>query len=280
MFMKLAPKPDSPKTTAYLTSEIKLLPVKPSMIKNFPVTQKVQTLQSKPSTMIQVKPPAKRQLIEIQDVQIIRPASSHQIKIIPSNTQKLMVPMSSKSAQQPIKVTSIVSVPTTTTNIATSVKPVRPPVTVVKLPYTKVVEAKKRSSGISLQIPKPESTIPRDIGCIACKAHTKKKSNFCSDECLRKYVTYALPKAVHSEDETANKKVKKNLFEDLLLSADSKPKFDRICVYERSSGQILTGENAPTSANVRKWLQDHPTFEIVQTGTQQALEVEVSLKCI
>lgn len=284
--MKLVPKADAHlKQAVKATTEVKQAAAKPLMTKHPTLLSKHQTLINKPqplitkpSTVISAKPPAKRQLIEIQDVQIIRPASipSQQLKLVPLNPQKFVIPMSSKVSQQPIKITNIITVPTATTNMVTSVRQARPQVTVLKLPHTKPIEVKKRSSGISIQIPKPESSAPKETGCIVCKAQTRNKMNFCSDECLRKYVILALPKAVHSDDEIASKKAKKNLFEDLLLSADSKPKLDRVCVYEKSSGQILTGANAPRSVNVKKWLWDHPTFEIVQTGTHQATEVEVS----
>lgn len=289
MFLKIVPKSDSQKKIApKITMESKQSIVKPLMTKHPTLISKPQSqsIISKPQqTIIKAqaiitKPPVKKQLIEIKDVQIIRPASipSQQLKIVPLNSQKVLIP--TKTSQQPIKISNIVTVPSTTTNFVTSVKQARPQVTVVKLPHTKPTEVKKRSSGISLQIPRPEPAIPKEAGCLVCKAHTRNKTNFCSDECLRKYVIIALPKAVHSDEEIASKKAKKSLFEDLLLSADSKPKLDRVCVFEKSSGQLLTGSNAPTSANVRKWLQEHPTFEIVQTGTQQALEVEVSFKII
>lgn len=280
MFMKLVPKSDQQsKISTKAKPEVKQIPVKPLVTKQTTLITKSQQLMSKPTTVISAKPPAKRQLIEIQDVQIIRPASvpSQQLKLVPLNSQKVFIPMSSKVSQQPIKITNIVTVPTITTNV-TSVKQAKPQVAVVKIPHTKPAEVKKRSSGMALQITKPESSTPKDTGCIVCKAHTKNKTNFCSDECVRKYVIIATPKAVRSGDEIASKKAKKNLFEDLLSSADSKPKFDRVCVYEKSTGQILTGANAPLLTNLKKWLQDHPTFEVVQNGTHQALEVEVSSK--
>lgn len=281
MFMKLISKPElHSKISIKTTPEDNQSAVKPVVTKQSTLVSKSQQLILKPTTVISAKPTSKRQLIEIQDVQIIRPATvpTQQLKLVPLNSQKVLIPMSSKVSQQPIKITNIVTVPTITTNIVTSVKQTRPQVTVVKVPHTKPAELKKRSSGISLQISKPESFTHKDTGCIVCKTHTKNKTNFCSDECVRKYVILATPKAVRSDDEIANKKAKKNLFEDLLSSADSKPKFDRVCVYEKSTGQILTGANAPLLTNLKKWLQDHPTFEIVQNGTHQALEVEVSYK--
>ena len=47
-------------------------------------------------------------------------------------------------------------------------------------------------------------------------------------------------------------------------------------VYERKSGRILTGNNAPTTTNLKKWLQDNPTFEVIQPGSAQALDLEAS----
>lgn len=46
-------------------------------------------------------------------------------------------------------------------------------------------------------------------------------------------------------------------------------------VFERKSGRILTGVSAPTTLNLKKWLQDNPTFEVVQPGSSQALDIEV-----
>lgn len=46
---------------------------------------------------------------------------------------------------------------------------------------------------------------------------------------------------------------------------------------ERKSGRVLTGSNAPTTHNLKKWLQDNQTFEVVQPGSIQAQEIEVSL---
>lgn len=37
-------------------------------------------------------------------------------------------------------------------------------------------------------------------------------------------------------------------------------------VYERKSGKFLVGNNAPTAANLKSFLQEHPTFEVVRTN--------------
>ncbi|XP_046384500.1 death-inducer obliterator 1 [Ischnura elegans] len=40
----------------------------------------------------------------------------------------------------------------------------------------------------------------------------------------------------------------------------------RVIVYERKTGRLMTGANAPTVSNLRSWLKDHPTFEVVRPG--------------
>lgn len=35
------------------------------------------------------------------------------------------------------------------------------------------------------------------------------------------------------------------------------------------------GSSAPTSTNLKKWLQDNPTFEVVKQGSVQAQHIEV-----
>lgn len=39
-------------------------------------------------------------------------------------------------------------------------------------------------------------------------------------------------------------------------------------VFERKSGKILSGSNAPSAANLDKWLVDHPGFEVVRSTSK------------
>jgi hypothetical protein len=43
---------------------------------------------------------------------------------------------------------------------------------------------------------------------------------------------------------------------------------ERIIVMERRTGKILTGPNAPTAANLRSWLERHPSFEVLRPKKQ------------
>ncbi|KAG8229961.1 hypothetical protein J437_LFUL008534, partial [Ladona fulva] len=44
----------------------------------------------------------------------------------------------------------------------------------------------------------------------------------------------------------------------------------RVIVYERKTGRLITGTNAPTVSNLKSWLKDHPTFEVVRPGVLPA----------
>lgn len=42
--------------------------------------------------------------------------------------------------------------------------------------------------------------------------------------------------------------------------------FSQAVVYDRATGHMLTGNKAPSAANLDQWLKDHPTFEAVRSG--------------
>nr|XP_034830189.1 uncharacterized protein LOC117987295 isoform X3 [Maniola hyperantus] len=51
-----------------------------------------------------------------------------------------------------------------------------------------------------------------------------------------------------------------------------------VIVYERKSGRLLAGPNAPTAENLKIWLQKNPTFEVVRPGTLTAIKPNVIRK--
>lgn len=51
-------------------------------------------------------------------------------------------------------------------------------------------------------------------------------------------------------------------------------KNNRVEVFERSTGRCLTGNSAPVAENLKRWLQEHPTFEVVSPGSAQALAIK------
>ncbi|KAL7727010.1 hypothetical protein ACLKA6_010053 [Drosophila palustris] len=129
-----------------------------------------------------------------------------------------------------------------------------------------------------------------DVACVVCKRPARANSVYCSDECIRKYAQSAIqaqtvPKTPEPAQQTvpqaplvnaleAKKNKKKDLFEDVLRQADSVSKVERINVFERRSGRAITGHMAPSAQQLKKWLQDNPSFEVVQPGSVQALEIE------
>jgi len=72
------------------------------------------------------------------------------------------------------------------------------------------------------------------------------------------------------------KKKQPSSFEEALANASipTPKKIERVYVFERKTGKIITGNNAPTTANLKRWLQENPTFEVVQPGSPQAVTIE------
>lgn len=52
-----------------------------------------------------------------------------------------------------------------------------------------------------------------------------------------------------------------------LENKSSTPLIFQVIVIERKTGNVLAGPNAPTTSNLKTWLQEHPTYEVVQPGT-------------
>ncbi|XP_075147041.1 protein partner of snf [Haematobia irritans] len=125
--------------------------------------------------------------------------------------------------------------------------------------------------------------------CIVCKKISRPNSIFCSDDCIRKHAQTAWtdfisksqsevsgtssPASKNPSDDKIKRK-SKGLFEEELSMVDRKTKMERVTVYERKSGRTLSGNNAPTFANLKKWLQDNPTFEVVRPGGATAPDKE------
>jgi hypothetical protein len=52
----------------------------------------------------------------------------------------------------------------------------------------------------------------------------------------------------------------------------------QVIVYERKTGRLLAGPNAPTAENLKTWLQKNPTFEVVRPGTLSTIKPNISKK--
>lgn len=111
--------------------------------------------------------------------------------------------------------------------------------------------------------------------CIVCKKIARTGSVYCSDECIAKHSQDALmPTKLENpcfRSETMETKVN---FTSVNANLDPeiqtvKNKEYPVTVFEKSKNRYLTGENAPTAQNLKQWLQDHPTFQVVTPETSQ-----------
>ncbi|KAH8419062.1 hypothetical protein KR222_002912 [Zaprionus bogoriensis] len=133
-----------------------------------------------------------------------------------------------------------------------------------------------------------------DAVCVVCKRPARANSVYCSADCIRKYAQSAIQAQTVAKGPAepapqlaaqtslpssldAKKNKKKDLFEDMLRQADSVSKVERINVFERRTGRAITGHMAPSAQQLKKWLQDNPSFEVVQPGSIQAMEIEVCI---
>lgn len=107
-------------------------------------------------------------------------------------------------------------------------------------------------------------------GCVICSKPARVNSAYCSDICIRKHAGLA--------NESVPMRAAENYVKDRIKEEGKKvesptkvtAKAGPIIVMERKTGRCLTGQNAPTSENLKAWLQSHPTFEVVPPGSPQA----------
>ncbi|XP_016954134.1 death-inducer obliterator 1 [Drosophila biarmipes] len=159
-----------------------------------------------------------------------------------------------------------------------------------KFPTTTIPHQQQQLNFIKLG-PSPGNRTSESI-CVVCKRPAGSNSVYCGEECIRKYAQNILH--LHTTNKgpdspvphnasvqsplnnslEAKKNKKKDLFEDVLRQADSVSKVERINVFERRTGRVITGHLAPAAHQLRKWLQENPTFEVLPSGTLQSMDTE------
>lgn len=137
--------------------------------------------------------------------------------------------------------------------------------------------------------------------CIVCGIKASRTNSiYCSDDCIRKYASTAKvsvsststsslslsnvspletttttatpsPTTIHMAPRVnqlasdtprkLNKMTTQSWFRD---------KLNRVICVEKSSGKYITGKNAPTTDNLNKWLEEHPSCEVLKPGTPLA----------
>lgn len=121
------------------------------------------------------------------------------------------------------------------------------------------------------RIPTPEikspvpSTSTKDstkTNCIVCKKPARASSIYCSNSCIWK----------HAQDSLGNQGTSTKGDGEPGKSNEKQKSESRVIVYERKSGRLLAGTNAPTAENLKSWLQQNPTFEVVRPGTLSTIK--------
>ncbi|XP_011503816.1 PREDICTED: death-inducer obliterator 1 [Ceratosolen solmsi marchali] len=102
--------------------------------------------------------------------------------------------------------------------------------------------------------------------CVVCKKEARKSSIYCSDACI----------LAHAE--VTSTKEKPSLMQTRTSKSDmSVPKLKsdiRIVVFDKKTGKVLTGTDAPSALNLKVWLKEHPTYEVVKSNSLNAIDFE------
>ncbi|XP_062543466.1 mucin-4 isoform X2 [Armigeres subalbatus] len=121
-------------------------------------------------------------------------------------------------------------------------------------------------------------------GCVVCSNVSKPNSVYCSDECIRKHAgmanssvatTTPLSSTASSPSQgTAGGMMAKEKQKAPETGQSKAPlvisKSQHLIVMERKTGRCLAGSSAPKLENLKEWLSENPTFEVVAPGSPQA----------
>ncbi|XP_075974182.1 protein partner of snf isoform X2 [Anticarsia gemmatalis] len=114
---------------------------------------------------------------------------------------------------------------------------------------------KSEGESLLIETKSPVSSKEGKTSCIVCKKPARVSSIYCSNTCIWKHAQDSLGNQPSSAKEGEPGK-----------SSDKQKSESRVIVYERKSGRLLAGANAPTAENLKAWLQSNPTFEVVRPG--------------
>ncbi|KAF9421447.1 hypothetical protein HW555_002662 [Spodoptera exigua] len=133
----------------------------------------------------------------------------------------------------------------------------------------KQVQAIQNKTENEQGIPTPELKSPvqstkdsTKTNCIVCKKPARSSSIYCSNTCIWKHAQDSLGtqgSSTKGDGETGK-------------SNEKQKSESRVIVYERKSGRLLAGTNAPTAENLKSWLQQNPTFEVVRPGALSTIK--------
>ncbi|KAK0090006.1 hypothetical protein PV325_004139 [Microctonus aethiopoides] len=100
--------------------------------------------------------------------------------------------------------------------------------------------------------------------CVVCKKEARNSSIYCSDACILIHAQETLTK----DKPLIQSKATKTSCDVVKPNSDA-----RVIVFERRTGKVLTGGDAPTTSNLKTWLKEHPTFEVVRSSNLNTLQI-------
>ncbi|XP_058805626.1 death-inducer obliterator 1 isoform X2 [Phymastichus coffea] len=132
---------------------------------------------------------------------------------------------------------------------------------------------KNRTPTISNVSNKPEIKATHNTGknpstssgvthCVVCKKEARKSSIYCSDACILAHAETTSTKPASSSQ------VKTPKVDGAKLKSDA-----RIVVFDKRTGKVITGADAPTASNLRAWLKEHPTCEVVKPNNLNTIQL-------
>ncbi|XP_070516432.1 death-inducer obliterator 1 isoform X2 [Cardiocondyla obscurior] len=104
--------------------------------------------------------------------------------------------------------------------------------------------------------------------CVVCKKEARNSSIYCSDACILAHAQETLTKEKPVLSKTNIKSTKLPATDIMKTKAEA-----RVIVFDRKTGQVLTGADAPLRSNLRTWLKDNPSFEIVEANNINTLQI-------
>ncbi|CAB0029447.1 unnamed protein product [Trichogramma brassicae] len=102
--------------------------------------------------------------------------------------------------------------------------------------------------------------------CVVCKKEARKASIYCSDACI-------LVHAESMKEKSGTPQIKTTKIETPKIKPEAK-----IIVYQKSTGKILKGAGAPTSNNLKTWLKEHPSYEVVNSNNLSTIQIKTGGK--
>nr|XP_050852623.1 death-inducer obliterator 1 isoform X2 [Vespula vulgaris] len=104
--------------------------------------------------------------------------------------------------------------------------------------------------------------------CVVCKKEARNSSIYCSDACILAHAQETLTKDKPVATSSNSKALKQSPLGVTKTKADA-----RVIVFERRTGRLLTGTDAPKRSNLKTWLKENPTFEAVRADSLSQVEI-------